>query len=127
MMFIVMLYVDGITNPFGMRFREAEKALEVWTLISNLPINDPTSGKANRVFVEDDYGQRVQFFRQLVKATHLMPVVSDLEAQADVQLLATQENARLQARAQRDPTLLLHANSSAAAQLGGSGRLIRPA
>jgi hypothetical protein len=123
-MFIVMLYVDGIANPFGMRFKDSEKALEVWKLISNLPINDPTSGKANRVFVEDDYGQRVQCSRQQVKATHFMPVVSDLEAQADVQLLATQENARLQARAQRDPTLMLH---SAAAQLGGSGRLIRPA
>lgn len=119
-MHIIMLYVDGIAQPFGLRFKDEEKARGIYDGIITTPANNAT-GQANEIDVTDDYGQRVAVRRSLIKVPHFMPVVGDLEAQGDVQILSARENARLQTKAKNDQVLQLHQGNAQA-----SGQLIRP-
>jgi len=112
-MFIILLYVDGIGQPFGLRFKDEAKAREIFA-----GIDCALAGDA--VDVTDAYDQRVCVRRSLIKVIHFMPVENDLEAQGDIQVLSARQNAKLQSKVNNDPVMALHNGA------GGRGQLIRP-
>lgn len=118
-MHIIMLYIDGIAQPFGLRFKDGDKARGIYDGIVATPANN-AAGQANEIDVTDDYGQRVAIRRALIKVPHFMAIAGDLEAQGDIQILSARENARLQTKAQSDQVLQLHQANAR------PGQIIRP-
>lgn len=99
--YIIMLHVRGIAQPFGMRFQDEEKA-------QGLYAGTVAAGPATEVSIEDEYGQRVTVLRSDLAAIQYFGVVRDLETQGDLQILQARSNAKLQQRASTDVALTSH-------------------
>ena len=96
-MHIVLIHIEGLSNPVALRFDDRERA-------------EATSALGP---VTDDYGQSVTVAPEHVRAVCVMDVERDLEAQMEMQRIQARANSRFAA----DPAMSLHA---------ARGGLIRP-
>ena len=106
-MFILMLHVEGISNPFGLRYRTEEKARAVFDL---------TKGDDLTEF-EDDYGQRVAIPVGRSLVPQVVAVHRDLEARGEIALIEARAQTTMQSKAASDPVLGL---------VQARGQLVRP-
>lgn len=110
-MHIVRLWIEGAPQPFDMRYKDGDIARTIAEGIRDTPYHQPDKN-ASLLALTDDYGQAVSTLRVHVRASQLIDVVRDMEAQGEIGLLTAREQARLQTRAQTDQTLLLHGRAS---------------
>jgi hypothetical protein len=118
-MLILLVYIEGIPNPFGLRYKSRERAEREQAEITR-PI---TAADSRPINVTDEFGQSIMgVSRHRLVAAHLMDVDRDLEAQAELALAQARANARTQAQANSDPMLKFHT----AQQPGGPRMMVQP-
>lgn len=92
-MHILLLYVDRVAQPFGLRFKERGPALGARNVVYETPLNDD-------VEVIDDHGQLVMFPRVQLLVAHVMDVKQDLDAQGEIAVIQQGANMKAQERMQ---------------------------
>jgi len=110
-MFVSTLFVDGVPQPYGMRFKDEDKAREVFDGI--VAAREAPNGAEHFLTVTDDYGQVIHLPRSRLLVPMFLPIAGDVEiAQARAAAMA-------QRKANADPVLMLHHTAAPAG-------LIRP-
>ena len=89
MIYMVMLYVDGVQQAFGMRFRSKGAAMDAYEKVKD-------SETANPVEIEDDFGQRVTFYPARSCALHLIDFAREQEAHGEMRLMQARAEELLQ-------------------------------
>ena len=116
-MFVITLFVDGVPQPYGMRFKDEDKAREVFDGI--VAAREAPNGAEHFLTVTDDYGQVVHLPRSRLLVPMFLPIAGDVEARGDVEIAQARAAAMAQRKANADPVLMLHHTAAPAG-------LIRP-
>ena len=103
-MFILLIHVADLAQPFGLRFKERETALGRGREIIGLADSRSGSGM-KRIEVEDDFGQFVTFRDIEVRYVSVVDVEHDAEGQMQSQIMQQRANCELQEMLQRDPVI----------------------
>ncbi len=98
-MFILMLHVDGIATPFGLRFREAP--MEMLKEIRERVLG------AHTLDLSDDYGQHISVPSVRLLVPQVIDVAKDMAAQGEMALLQQRAQARMQSAVTNDPVMAL--------------------
>lgn len=92
-MHLLLLYVDRIAQPLGLRFKDRGSALGVRNVVWETNVSKD-------VEASDDFGQAVSFPRVQLLAAHVMDVKQDLDAQGEIAVIQQGANMRAQERLQ---------------------------
>lgn len=90
---ILLLYVDRVATPFGLRFNNRGHGLGSRNTVWETKANED-------VEVSDDFGQTVSFPRVQLLAAQVMDVKQDLDAQGEIAVLQQTANMKAQERIQ---------------------------
>jgi len=97
-MFILQIWVRGVANPFGLRFKSAEAAEKVCGELCDTALPEMME-------LTDDYGTKLVFGASDLGPFVLIPIAGDIEAQIDQQIFGAKEQAKGQTRANADKGL----------------------
>ena len=87
MIWMVMLYVDGVQQAFGLRFRSKGAATDTYERIEKA--DDSLS-------LEDDFGQKVTLYPSRLCALHLIDVAREQEANGEMRMMQARAEEKLQ-------------------------------
>jgi hypothetical protein len=116
-MHILMLHVEGLPNPLGLRYQNADKALATLEGLRN-------AQAGTTVDLVDDYGQHVSVPRARLIVPQVFDLARDLDAKSDIAVIEARAQQRLQTTVRNDPVLGL---ALAGQQImPGSSKMLRP-
>lgn len=97
-MHILMLHLEGLPSPFGLRFNSQPRAVMFLEEIRN-------ASAGSTIDIEDDFGQQISIPRSKLLVPQLFDVERDLQAKQELQLLEQRAMQELQRKLNADPRL----------------------